>query len=104
MRGRRVKSGVLGLVLFVMPALATAQQDDTVSGDKATDMVVDAVVVRPLGLAATVLGTVLTVVALPFTIPSGSVEASARELILRPAEYTFKRPLGDFSDNGEDGR
>src|SRR3569832_610286 len=86
------------------PNTTPAQQNDTVSGDKTTVMVVDAVVMRPLGLAATVVGTVLTVVALPFTIPSGSVETSARQLILRPADYTFKRPLGDFSDSGEDGR
>lgn len=94
---------LLAGALGVIPVCATAQQDDTVSGDKATDMVVDAVVMRPLGLAATVVGTVLTVVALPFTIPSGSVEASARQLILRPADYTFKRPLGDFSDSSEAG-
>ena len=94
---------LLAVALGVMPVRATAQQDDPVSGDKATDMVVDAVVMRPLGLAATVVGTVLTVVALPFTIPSGSVEASARQLILRPADYTFKRPLGDFSDSSEAG-
>ena len=98
----RPASVLLAVALGLMPACATAQQDDTVSGDKATDMVVDAVVMRPLGLAATVVGTVLTVVALPFTIPSGSVETSARELILRPAAYTFKRPLGDFRD--DDGR
>ena len=95
-------SALLAAALGLMPVSVLAQQDDTVSGDKTTDMVVDALVMRPLGLAATVVGTVLTVVALPFTIPSGSVETSARQLILRPADYTFKRPLGDFSDSGED--
>jgi hypothetical protein len=89
------------LALVLMPLPASAQQEDTISGDKATDMVVDAVVVRPLGFVATVLGAALTVVALPFTIPSGSVESSARDLIVKPADYTFKRPLGDFRDNGE---
>ena len=97
---RTVQAGLLALALAVMPLAAVAQQNGTVSGDKATDMVVDAVVVRPLGLVATVIGTVLTVAALPFTLPSGSVEASARQLIVRPAEYTFKRPLGDFNDSG----
>lgn len=101
---RRLTSALLAGALAVMPLSAAAQSDDTISGDKGTDMVVDAVVMRPLGLAATVLGTVLTVVALPFTIPGGNVEESARELIVRPAEYTFKRPLGDFSDDGEAGR
>lgn len=100
----RLVSILLAITLSAVPLCAIAQQDDTVSGDKATDMVVDAVVMRPLGLVATVVGTVLTVVALPFTIPSGSVERSARELILRPADYTFRRPLGDFSNSGEEGR
>jgi hypothetical protein len=98
---KRLASGLL-IAVLAMPACATAQQNDPVIGDRATAMVVDAVVMRPLGLVATVAGTVLTVVALPFTIPSGSVETSARELILRPADYTFKRPLGDFSESGED--
>lgn len=97
-----LRSVLLAALLGLMPVCATAQQDETVTGDKATDMVVDAVVLRPIGLAATVVGAALTVVALPFTIPSGSVEASARELIVKPAAYTFKRPLGDFSDSGED--
>ena len=98
---RKLLPGVLAGLLFVLSASSVAQVDSTVSGDKATDMVVDVVVMRPLGLAATIVGTVLTVVALPFTIPSGSVEASARELIVKPAEYTFQRPLGDFSGNAD---
>jgi len=97
---KHIRSVTLAVFLTTAPQFAAAQQDGTISGDKSTDMVVDAVVMRPLGLAATLVGAVLTVVALPFTIPSGSVESSARELIVKPAEYTFKRPLGDFSDNG----
>jgi len=96
MRNRLI-SGALALVLTTMLPVAAAQHEGTISGDRGTDMVVDAVVMRPLGLATTLIGAVLTVVALPFTIPSGSVEASVRELIFKPAEYTFKRPLGDFS-------
>lgn len=85
------------MLILLLSSGAHAQEDSTVSGDKATDMVVDVVVMRPLGLVATVAGAALTVVALPFTLPSGSVGASAHELIVKPAEYTFKRPLGDFS-------
>lgn len=99
---RTLTTGVAVIALTALPLAAIAQHDDTISGDRATDMVVDVVVMRPLGLVSTVLGAALTVVALPFTIPSGSVEASARELIVKPAEYTFKRPLGDFSDSSED--
>ena len=98
MRSRLIAS------LLMLVVMSAARAGDTVTGDQATDMVVDAVVMRPLGLVATVLGAALTVVALPFTIPSGSVEQSAQAFIVRPAEYTFKRPLGDFSDYSEDGR
>lgn len=99
---KRLKAWFIALVLAVAPLAANAEDNDTVTGDKATDMVVDLAVARPLGLAATVIGTVLTVVALPFTIPSGSVESSARELIVKPAEYTFNRPLGEFHRCGTD--
>lgn len=101
---RTLTAGVAAIVLVAFPPAALAEHDGSITGDSATDMVVDVVVMRPLGLVATVLGTALTVLALPFTIPSSSVEASARELIVKPAEYTFKRPLGDFSDSSEDGR
>lgn len=94
----------LGLValLVAMPGFSAAEDGDTVTGDKSTDMVVDLVVLRPLGLVTTVVGSVMTVVALPFTIPSGSVGDSARALVVKPAEYTFKRPLGDFRSCNED--
>ncbi len=95
----RISSVILVVFLTTAPQFSAAQQNGTISGDKGTDMVMDAVVMRPLGLVATLVGAVLTVVALPFTIPSGSVESSARELIIKPAEYTFTRPLGDFSDS-----
>jgi hypothetical protein len=99
---RKLAAWFIALVFAVAPLSASAENSDTVTGDKATDMVVDLVVVRPLGVAATVIGTVLTVVGLPFTIPSGSVESSARELIVKPAEYTFSRPLGEFHRCGAD--
>lgn len=65
-------------------------------------MLVDAVVMRPLGLAATVLGAAVTVVTLPFTLPGGNVGEAARTMIVEPAEYTFNRPLGDFRHCGAD--
>jgi hypothetical protein len=94
-------ASLLALALSVMPLPATADDPNTVSGDKGTDMLVDVVIMRPLGLAATLVGTVLTVAALPFTLPTGSVADSAREMIVKPAEFTFKRPLGEF-DHGPD--
>jgi hypothetical protein len=57
----------------------------------------DALVVRPLGLVATVLGSALFVVTLPVAAISGSTHETAEALVLKPARFTFKRPMGDMS-------
>lgn len=57
-------------------------------------MVMDAVVARPLGLVLAAVGTATWVVALPFTLPSGSVGKSAQTLVGAPLEETFARCLG----------
>lgn len=57
-------------------------------------MFVDAVLVRPLGVVATVVGAATWVVSLPFSALGGNVGEAANALIKAPAGYTFKRPLG----------
>lgn len=101
-RLRQTLIALLVAAVAVAPSVGTAR-DDTVTGDKGSDMLVDLVIVRPVGVAATIVGAVAFVVALPFTIPSGSVATSAREMVARPAEYTFNRPLGSFDRCGQDG-
>lgn len=54
------------------------------------------VVVRPLGLASTVLGGALYVVTWPFAKLSGDTDKTKEHLINRPAEATFRRPIGNF--------
>lgn len=97
----KLRAGLIALALAITSLSAAADDPNTVSGDKGMDMLVDIVVMRPLGLAATVIGTALTIVALPFTVPTGSVGDSAREMIVKPALYTFKRPLGQFDDGSD---
>jgi len=104
---RSAASALLGLALAVTPlsgALAQGHDFDRASltGDRATDMAVDLVVARPLGLVSTVIGTAGFILALPFTIPTGTVDDTAREWIGDPLEYTFNRPLGDFDRCGSD--
>ena len=95
---KRLQTGLLALVLATNSCPALADDPNTISGDKGTDMVVDAVLVRPAGLIGTILGAVVTVV----TLPSGSAGEAADAIIVAPAEYTFNRPLGDFNHCGED--
>ena len=84
------------LVLFVAIALLAAS--GPAFGGDAENIPVDVLIIRPIGLVGTVLGTALFIVALPFSIPSGSVKMTARKLIVEPFKYTFTRPLGEFDD------
>ena len=77
------------LTVGSMPALA-AQDDEP----KAGAMVADLVVARPLGLVATVLGSVAFVVSLPFSALGGNVDQAAEKLVVGPARTTFVRCLG----------
>jgi hypothetical protein len=64
------------------------------------EVAADALVVRPLGLAATAVGAAIFVVALPFAAISGDVNRTAKTLVGAPARFTFRRRLGDFEGNG----
>jgi hypothetical protein len=65
--------------------------------DKSLEVVGDVALARPGCFLATLLGSVVFVVALPFAACSGSVHSTARTLVVAPAQATFTRPLGDFS-------
>jgi hypothetical protein len=104
-RARLHRAGIVALVTAMMlspPTTALAQRAEPVTGDRGTDMAVDLILLRPLGVVATVIGTAGFLVALPFTVPTGSVGDTAREWIGAPLEYTFNRPLGDFDHCGAD--
>jgi len=82
----------LGLVPFGSAALAEDQHDE----EKGIRMAVDIVLVRPLGIVATVGGTVLAIVALTFSLLGGNTQEVFQYLVVKPAKFTFVRPLGDF--------
>jgi len=100
MRSNRVK--ILCSVLSVFLLLATlatpvlAQNPVEVHEKTAEGMAADLVVLRPLGLVSTVLGSVVYVVGLIFSVPGGNAAESGEILVKSPAKFTFARPLGDF--------
>jgi hypothetical protein len=59
-------------------------------------MVVDALLLRPLGIVATAVGAVVYVVSLPFSAAAGNSDEACQKLVKAPADYTFQRPLGDM--------
>jgi len=65
--------------------------------DKTLPAIIDVGLVRPGCLAATIGGSALFVLALPFSAMSKSVKKSAHALVVYPAKATFTRPVGDFT-------
>lgn len=58
------------------------------------EMVADALVARPIYAVATVLGSALFVVTLPFTALGGNVKEAGNELVTGPAQGLLTRCLG----------
>ena len=62
------------------------------------EVTADVLVVRPVCLVATVVGSAAFVVALPAALLSNSVKKTADTLVVKPAKATFTRPVGDMED------
>lgn len=85
---------ILAAVLSLTPCLARAGESRPNPPATAGGTTADLLLARPGGAVATVLGTAIFVVGLPFTLINGSTEQAAQTLIVQPANYTFARPLG----------
>ena len=59
-------------------------------------MMYDMVVVRPIGIVATAVGSVFWLISLPFSASGDNVDTATEKLVKEPAKYTFDRPLGEF--------
>ena len=75
--------------------------EDQVPGEQSTaeEMVADFLLLRPLGIVATVLGTAFFIASLPFSALGGNAKETFHELVIDPARFTFKRPLGKPEDS-----
>jgi hypothetical protein len=99
---RSIKSkllcSVLTVCLLLIPLVTQVLAQDPVAVQEKTSegMAFDLVVLRPLGIVSTALGSVVHVVGLIFSGPGGNAGESAQLLITEPAKFTFARPLGDF--------
>ena len=60
------------------------------------NMVADAILVRPLGICALIIGAGLFVISLPFSALGKNVKEAGQKLVVAPAKFTFTRPLGEF--------
>jgi len=84
------------LVFCVAAPARDASNDEIDYAPSAEMMTIDLLVMRPLSLAGTVIGTAVFIVALPFNAITLNFADPARRLIVEPAKYTFTRKLGDL--------
>lgn len=95
-----MKTRILAFVCAGALLAASAPQASAIEDGSAEAIAADVLVVRPVCLAVTVIGTALFVVASPIAAISKSTRRTADALVVRPARATFTRPLGDMSALG----
>lgn len=91
-----MKKMITALLIFMTFAGGAAFAADSLDRKEpsAAEITFDVFILRPIGIAATAAGTGIFIVALPFSLPTGSVKLTARKLVGGPFEFTFMRPLG----------
>jgi len=87
---------IAALILIPFATESLAQEKSAQSEYSAEKMMVDILLVRPVGIVATVFGSAIFIVALPFSLIGGNTGATLQNLIVSPARFTFIRPVGDL--------
>ena len=94
------KSLIIAMIaaMIIMPLATSALAAEYWDAEDPSggEMVFDFVVLRPVGLIATAVGSVFFVVSSPFAALGGNMDTAKEKLVKDPAAFTFKRPLGQF--------
>lgn len=98
-QGKKMKRTISAIALVSMMSVSMAAsadiaEDGSISRPTVWAMGLDTILVRPVGIAATVIGAGLFVATLPFSALGGNVAESAEKLVVDPAKMTFLRCLG----------
>lgn len=83
---------------FAATYTTTAGVESNQEQNSPAAMTVDLFLLRPLGLVATLAGSVVFVLSWPFSALGGNSAEAWDSLVVTPAEYTFKRPLGETEE------
>ncbi|MDD4358162.1 MAG: hypothetical protein PHN98_13060 [Smithellaceae bacterium] len=89
-----MKKKLTAFLVVLMMALSTGPVSAYETSD--IDIIADVFFARPGGIAAIVAGSAVFVLALPFSLPTRSVDVVGERLVMDPVEFTFCRPVGDF--------
>ena len=102
---RQLKSGLRSIAAtlvagILLPTAGYAETDaSTASGWRHyTAAAFDAVVIRPMGAVALVVGGAYVIPVVLLTWPSGqgTIDVAVDRFVARPAKNLLERPLGDF--------
>lgn len=101
---RKALIGFVIVLFFFCPVMTLYAQTETRMGypvqsenepPSGEAMAADVLVARPIGFAALLLGTAVSIVATPFAVLSGSTKDVYGRLVADPFNYTLRRPLGE---------
>ena len=97
MRRLAVALAAASFALCANTSALAADYADTVSAAPSPEaMAVDFILIRPVGIVATVAGVGLFIASLPFDLFAMNFKDPAQKLIVEPAKFTFTRDLGDI--------
>jgi hypothetical protein len=88
-----MKNVLISTLLSMVLLASSLQAKEVPSGG---EIMIDALIARPLGLASVGLGLGLFVVSSPFSLLSGTFVQTGKRLVVYPVKFTFVRGLGDF--------
>jgi hypothetical protein len=86
------------LILFCAIVIGMGDLAVRAHDENSIATITDVTLVRPGCFLATLIGSAFFVVALPFAAMSHSIRKTADTLVITPAQATFTRPVGDFSE------
>ena len=87
---------IAALVLVPFGSTAMAQNGPDENEASTEKMALDLLLVRPVGILATLFGGAVFILGVPFSALGGNTGDTYEKLVKTPARYTFKRPLGDL--------
>jgi hypothetical protein len=95
---RKLATILLIAAFLIIPLGGSVQAEPTKYPPEPSSaiMVADFFVARPIGLASLILGTAAFIVSSPFSALGDNIDQAYNLMIVDPAVYTFKRPLGGF--------
>lgn len=87
---------VLALILIPLGSAAFGASDYVNDDMTPERMAADVLVVRPIGMVASVAGCAIYLISLPFSIPGDNADKVWEKAVVAPVKYTFDRPVGEF--------